>query len=273
MNDVNIKIIVCCHKLEDYKNDDIHIPIHCGKAIGMQDLGIQGDDTGENISKKNQVYCELSGLYWAWKNMKNIDYVGLCHYRRYFAFGKRRRMAPRYYYRKYDDIDISNVRKYIISLLKESDFVVVKKRYRVGSNKDSYNPYVPNLTFDVLVNVVEDLYPEYKITLISFLNSNKFYPCNMFITNWSMFDNYSTWLFKILFELEVRLINMNIESDRVYALIGELLLSVYLLKNNFKVTEISSYHLSDNPLFSNYIKESLIDVKINMIYKFFYFKL
>lgn len=47
-------------------------------------MGYIGDNTGDNISLRNPNYCELTGLYWAWKNLK-CDYIGLCHYRRYFT--------------------------------------------------------------------------------------------------------------------------------------------------------------------------------------------
>ena len=69
-----------------------YLPIQVGKAISNTDLGVQGDNTGDNISEKNQSYCELTGIYWAWKNLKNVDYIGLCHYRRYFDFHKQGNM-------------------------------------------------------------------------------------------------------------------------------------------------------------------------------------
>ena len=77
---MDIKIIVATHKKYWMPSDDIYLPVHVGKK-GKTDLGYQGDDTGDNISDKNTNYCELTGLYWAWKNLK-ADYKGLAHYRR-----------------------------------------------------------------------------------------------------------------------------------------------------------------------------------------------
>ena len=77
-----IKIIVATHKKYDMPKDSCYLPIHVGKEE-KKDIGYIGDNTGENISKKNPYYCELTGMYWAWKNL-NSDYVGLVHYRRHF---------------------------------------------------------------------------------------------------------------------------------------------------------------------------------------------
>ena len=80
---MDIKILVATHKKYDMPSEDIYLPIHVGRE-GKEDLGYQGDNQGENISLKNSNYCELTGLYWAWKNLQ-CDVIGLSHYRRYFT--------------------------------------------------------------------------------------------------------------------------------------------------------------------------------------------
>ena len=97
---MNIKIIVATHKKYWMPSDPVYFPIHVG-AEGKKDpmghpldLGYIKDNTGENISDKNKNYCELTGLYWAWKNL-NADYIGLAHYRRHFTVkNKKRRSSP-----------------------------------------------------------------------------------------------------------------------------------------------------------------------------------
>lgn len=61
----------------------MYLPVQVG-AEGKTDLGYTRDNTGENISSKNPSFCELTGLYWAWKNL-DADYIGLVHYRRHFG--------------------------------------------------------------------------------------------------------------------------------------------------------------------------------------------
>ena len=79
---MSIKVIVATHKKYIMPADEMYIPVHVGRE-GKDDLGYTPDNTGDNISNKNAYYCELTGLYWAWKNLQ-ADYVGLAHYRRHF---------------------------------------------------------------------------------------------------------------------------------------------------------------------------------------------
>ena len=82
-------IMVCAHKRDACLAEPPYLPVQVGRAIAREDLGYTGDDSGENISAKNRNYCELTAQYWAWKNRSDADYIGLCHYRRYFDFGSR----------------------------------------------------------------------------------------------------------------------------------------------------------------------------------------
>ena len=58
-------------------NDMMYLPVQVG-AEKKESLGYARDNEGENISKKNPNYCELTGLYWAWKNL-DAEYLGLAH--------------------------------------------------------------------------------------------------------------------------------------------------------------------------------------------------
>ena len=86
---MNIKVIVAAHKPFEMPKDPLYLPLHVGKE-GKEGIGFQGDHTGDNISADNPYFSELTGLYWAWKNL-DADYIGLVHYRRHFR-GKNSRI-------------------------------------------------------------------------------------------------------------------------------------------------------------------------------------
>lgn len=90
MKDYTVKIIIATHKKYKMPSDHMYIPLHVG-AEGKKDnngnpldLGYMKDNSGDNISRLNASFCELTGLYWAWKNL-DADYIGLVHYRRHFS--------------------------------------------------------------------------------------------------------------------------------------------------------------------------------------------
>ena len=83
-----IKIFVAHHKPWYIYEDDIYVPIQVWKKNAKVDLWILWDDTGDNISEKNNNYAELTAQYWVWKNydLRDVDYVWFCHYRRYMTY-------------------------------------------------------------------------------------------------------------------------------------------------------------------------------------------
>lgn len=99
-----VKILVGYHRPAVLLKDEVLTPIHLGRALATEASkdgsmskedyqwmldNMIGDDTGENISEENRKYCELTALYWAWKNydkLGNPDYVGFMQYRRHFIF-------------------------------------------------------------------------------------------------------------------------------------------------------------------------------------------
>ena len=65
----NIKILVALHKSYKLPADDIYYPIQVGGKQIPNLKNALSDNTGENISSKNNSYCELTALFWAWKNL------------------------------------------------------------------------------------------------------------------------------------------------------------------------------------------------------------
>ncbi|KAA8423717.1 DUF4422 domain-containing protein [Acetobacter pomorum] len=82
---MKVTIYTACH--DNFQNpiDNIYTPMLCGKKNKNIVTNFMGDDTGQNISDLNYCFCELTALYWMWKNDKTSDIVGLSHYRRFFA--------------------------------------------------------------------------------------------------------------------------------------------------------------------------------------------
>lgn len=241
----NIKILICCHKpCELPRNlENIFIPIHVGAAISNWESSIQRDDQLEgnpcnNISKKNKSYCELTAMYWAWKNLQriypNTEYIGLCHYRRYFSFNENSYFVDSII-KKGNEIEQYelNLPK-LYKLLKKSNIILSKKRIYPYSIDIDYKVSHVSEDMKILQQVIHELYPEYDVDMYKILLcNNKFSPYNMFIMKWKHFDNYCSWLFLVLEECERR-INITNYSDvqkRIWGYMAERLLNVWVHHN------------------------------------------
>ena len=233
-----IKIYIAAHKKFDFVFPDVYCPMHVGKE-GKKSLGYKGDNTGDNISNKNASFCELTGMYWIWKNSK-YDIVGLVHYRRWFynsIFSSKKKVLSE-----------SNIKK----ILNKYDIIVAPKGYTWKSSV--YDQYKNNHFIDDLEkchNILKEKYPEYEQSYQKIMYGNCYSPLNMVITHKKIFDEYCEWLFSILFELEkqIDLSKRDSYNMRVFGFLSERLFNVWLGKNiQYKIIEKPVLNIEKNVL-------------------------
>ena len=216
---MNIKIIIAAHKPYRMPTDLIYLPLQVG-AKGKESIGYQRDDEGENISDLNPYFCELTGLYWAWKNL-DADYIGLAHYRRHFSMHPHARDKWDAVL-KYDEIKDD--------LEKIKIFVPEKRRYYIETLYSHYahTHYVDQL--DETEKIIAECYPDYLDSYKTTVQQRWGYMFNMMIMERGMFNEYCSWLFDILFKLRNRKGEKDLTPfhSRYYGRISEIIFNVWL---------------------------------------------
>lgn len=224
---MDIKIIVATHKTYWMPEDTMYVPVHVGHA-GKADLGYQPDDTGDNISSRNANYCELTGLYWAWKNL-NCDYLGLVHYRRHFALHVHGRD------KKKGILSRSQCECLLADIDADTGVLLPKPRnYLIETNYSQYVHAHHKEDLDITRAILAEKYPQYIQAFDKSMRQTTGHRFNMFIMKKETADSYCEWLFDVLFELEKRLdISGYSRNDaRVFGFVSERLLDVYILTNH-----------------------------------------
>lgn len=186
------------------------IPIQVGAALTDKKLFSTRDDIGENISIKNKQYCELTALYWMWKN-DTSKFVGLSHYRRKFELeGKQIESMLQ------SDVDV-------IVTVPVLNFETVREQYSRDHDANDW---------DVMLGAIKELYPEYVAAADEVQSGIYYYAYNMFITRKEIFDEYCEWLFTILSYCEKK-IGMKEDNyqNRYIGFLAERLLLIYFTYN------------------------------------------
>ena len=227
-----IKLLIAAHKKYQVPSDAIYLPLHVG-AEGKEPFGFAGDNTGENISAKNPFYCELTGLYWAWKNL-DADYIGLCHYRRYFTAATK---IP-----KTEDEKFKIVlnQEQAENLLQQADIVLPKKRnYYIETVYNHYKHTMFVEPLDLCGKIIAEKYPDYTPAFENLKHTTKLHAFNMIIMKKNYLDEYCTWLFDILGEVEKQVDASQYDSfhARFFGRLSERLLDVWLYTKKYSFTE------------------------------------
>lgn len=226
---MNIKLIVAAHKAYRMPGDPMYLPVHVGKAGKDLELGYQPDNAGIHISEKNPTFCELTGLYWAWKNL-DADYVGLCHYRRHFR-GKTGA----------DKWDCILTQPQAKALLQNTDVLLPRRRnYYIETAYSQYIHAHPAEGLDLALNLAAAQGENYAAAVETVKRRTWVHIYNMFIMKREIFDRYCQWLFDILFQVEaaVDISAYNAYDSRVFGFLGERLLDVYLEANHIPYREV-----------------------------------
>lgn len=226
-----IQILVAAHKEFPMPKAKGYMPILVGAQKNYKPgISYQRDDEGKNISEKNPNYNELTAIYWAWKNLKDVDAVGLVHYRRLF-FDKK----P---YNLDNVIDIKRVDQ----LLEEYNVLLPKKRnYYIETNYSHYIHAHHKKPLDKTREIIEKSYQIYLNAFDNVMKSRKAHMFNMFIMRIEPFNSYCNFMFGVLGKLEneIDISDYSVQEARVFGYISELLMDVWLETNEYKYTEVA----------------------------------
>ena len=191
---------------------------------GIEKLDNSGKGT-ENISSLNSQFCELTGLYWIWKNTTE-DYVGLAHYRRHF-------LLPDNWIRL---CDANNI-----------DVILPVPLYVSPSVEQDYRIRHVSEDWDVLMDYFKNSLPDEYEQALEFFSENLYSPCNMLIARRDVLNELCQWLFSIVFTVYKRIGDKTDAYQRRYpGFMSERLISYFFTtrRDRYKVVYANKNFLS-----------------------------
>lgn len=280
-----IKILVAYHKPAKLLKSDIFVPIQVGRDVMIEKSkdgmltskdkewlqnNLIGDNTGDNISKLNRYFNEMSAIYWAWKNqgeLENPDFVGLMHYRRHFDFSEsehnQKTWLPNSTCYKFAKIDNKYLelldKKYIDNLTEKYD-IICSKEYDAKNLDPTLNNCKERfiqaasskaIWYEKMEQAIVELHPEYIEEMKELQNSTSHYLCNMFVMRKDLFNEYCKFTFDVLFKVyeEFKNTQTDVMETRAIGYLAEYLTSIYIshYKHNTpdKVKELNLTYIED----------------------------
>jgi hypothetical protein len=270
-------ILICTHKPYNIIQNDIMKSILVGAYKHSDNFTFFRDDVGEHISNKNDTYCELTAMYWAWKNLdESHDYVGFFHYRRYLSFNKVRynRFIPSW--EKLSSALFGWQSNKIINACNSHDIIALEKTdlkilFKNVSNNETMKKHLlkqhGSAILEELHRIIQNTTPEYKSAWELSLTETKTYFKNIFLMKRAFFNEYAEFLFKVLFALEESIKNNPTKfgnTSRIYGFIAERLFNVYAnakLQNGAKILDLTMVKPLVISFNSAYFKKQISKIK------------
>lgn len=219
-------------------NHSFETPIQVGAALTEKRIAMVLDNKGDNISEKNKKFCELTALYWIWKNDRT-KYIGLSHYRRRFDISEEMAMwLPE------SDIDV---------------VLTVPVLNLQGVRQQYCNDHIES-DWNTMMEAVEYLFPEYLDTADRVQKGNYYYAYNMFITRKEILNQYCEWLFPILFRCEEIVGDRgDTYQDRYPGFLAERLMTIFFEhhKHEYKIAVAKKHFIAERWLLSDQEKQEI----------------
>lgn len=248
-NKVNLQIfMVKFHKdrklTKAYKSPAWCRAIQVGAALTMERVAEITDAAGENISAKNVNYCELTALYWIWKNklsdveaspflvevqkqqdvhdsqvLHKAEYYGLFHYRR-----------------------ILDIREDELESFKENsvDVLLPFPMLHEPDILEHHRRYLKEEDWEAMMRALWELQPDYAAACKEIFGQEYFYNYNLIVAKRQVLCDYCAWLFPILKRIEELSNPKGWErADRYIGYLGENLLTLYFFYHQH---DLKIYH-------------------------------
>lgn len=257
----DIRLFVCCHRKENVPEHPLLHPIQVGAALSDERFaGFLQDDAGENISRQNRSYCELTAQYWAWKNAR-ADYCGFFHYRRYLypdtAAKRPYIIRPKPTEVLLDRLGYAG----FAELIGQYDLIVPSGEDMRVSVREHYAsaPHHRAKDLALIEEIVAERSPGMKAAMEAYLSGTVHHFGNMYIMRREVFADYCAWLFPILEEFDARADTTGYSAQelRVDGYLAERLLGVYYThrKHELRTLELPRVHFLTG---RDYVKKRLL---------------
>lgn len=233
---MDTKLFVVTHKtVNGIPTDRMLIGVGSGE---IENVDLR-DSVGDSISEKNSNFCELTALYWIWKNDTSAS-VGLEHYRRFFCRRTLRIACP---------LSVSSIEK----KLRKADILLPDK---VNLRQSIYEHYKKNhviADLECCREIIMEKFPEYLASFDAVMRKRRAYMYNMFVMRRELLNSYASWLFDILFEAEQRieLGGRDHYQERVFGFLSERLFQVWIFHHHLRVKSAPVYNIGEKIFLKN----------------------
>lgn len=202
---MTVKIYTAYHRPAPRIDSPSITPLHVGRAMAAAPLpGMAGDDTGDTISDRNAAWCELTALYWAWKNDRDSAAIGLMHYRRLLDLtDSAGGHAAEQSLSRLDVADwTARTERWLAEEAADWD-IVLPRMHRMGRTVEgNYRAAHQGQDYDLMRSIVARDHPDYLDTFEEVSRGYDIRLGNIALMRRPLFERYCAWLFDILFKVE-----------------------------------------------------------------------